>query len=190
MEPVEAMLHWASAATPGCAFLAARAEAIPIRDGAIDLIAAAGSLNYIDPALFFREAERILAPGGIILVYDFSPGRSFPESDALDAWFARFIDRYPWPPSDALKVDPERLATMDHRFRLQNHERFEIPLTLTPDFYLEYMMTETNVSFALRNGEAEDAIRSWCASTLDPIWPRQPKVVLFRGYFACLARTQ
>jgi SAM-dependent methyltransferase len=161
---------------------------MPIRDGAIDLIAAAGSLNYVDPAAFFDEASRVLSPGGNVLVYDFSPGRSFPDSPSLHTWFTQFISRYPWPPSDALEIDPERLILLDRRFRLQSHEHFEIPLNLTPDFYLEYLMTETNVSFALKNGESEAAIRSWCASTLQPIWQGQAKTVLFRGYFAFLAR--
>ena len=68
-------------------------------------------------------------------------------------------------------------------------ERFQIPIELTRDFYLEYRMTETNVAFALRNGVSEEEIRAWCSRTLDPVWGDQPREVLFSGYFACLARS-
>jgi SAM-dependent methyltransferase len=187
IEPAEPMLLRTSSIAPGADFVVARAEAIPVRAGCIDLITAAGSLNYADLALFFQEAARILVPGGIVVIYDFSPGRTFKDSDALDQWFSRFVARYPWPPNDAADLDPERLSTMDHGFQLQNYDHFEIAITLTPAFYLEYMMTETNVSFARGNGESEFAIRSWCSNTLGPIWGEEPREVLFRGYFACLA---
>src|SRR6266571_635035 len=41
-----------------------------------DLITAAGSLNCTDTSAVFREAARVLAPGGLC-VYDFSQGRTF-----------------------------------------------------------------------------------------------------------------
>jgi predicted TPR repeat methyltransferase len=37
----------------------------------LDLIAAAGSLNYVALDRFFPEAARILAPNGLLLAYDF-----------------------------------------------------------------------------------------------------------------------
>jgi SAM-dependent methyltransferase len=187
IEPAESMLRWTSSTAPGADFVVARAEAIPLRAKCIDIITAAGSLNYADLDLFFNEAARILVPGGIVVIYDFSPGRAFRDSDALDQWFRRFVARFPWPPNGAADLDRERLSSMDHGFQLQSYDHFEIGITLTPAFYLEYMMTETNVSLALRNGESELAIRSWCSSTLGPIWGEHPRVVLFRGYFACLA---
>jgi hypothetical protein len=138
-------------------------------------------------ALFFREAARVLAPGGVIVVYDFSAGRTFRDSGALDQWFSSFVARYPRPPVEAVELAPERLAAMEHGFQMRGYDHFEIGLTLAPAFYLEYMMTETNVAFALRNGVSEAEIRSWCAGTLGPVWEEQPREVLFRGYFACLA---
>ena len=121
-----------------------------------------------------------------MVVYDFSPGRDFRDSSALNEWFSTFVARYPWPVDRAINLDPERLSGMDHGFQWQGSDRFEIGLTLTPAFYLEYVMTETNVASARRNGESEAAIRSWCSSTLSSVWREQSREVLFRGYFACL----
>ena len=35
-------------------------------------------------------------PGGLLAAYDFSPGRSFADSNRLDTWFETFTSRYPF----------------------------------------------------------------------------------------------
>src|SRR6478752_3918231 len=77
LEPAEAMLKWAAPLAPSAHFAVGTAEALPIGDRTVDLISAAGSLNYADLDLFFPEASRVLMPHGVLLVYDFTPGRSF-----------------------------------------------------------------------------------------------------------------
>ena len=182
MEPVAAMLPNRSN------FFAGAAEAIPVRNASIDLITAAGSLNYANLNLFFPEAARILRAGGLLLVYDFEPGRSFCTSGNLDAWFRTFVERYPWPPHEAAELNPEILREIAAGFRLKNHERFEIAIALDREFYLEYMLTETNVAFAQRRDIARPEIRSWCARTLDEFWHEGSREILFRGYFAYLSK--
>lgn len=163
------------------------AEAIPLRDRSVDLITAAGSLNYVDLGRFFPEAARVLRRSGVLVVYDFSPGRSFRDSTGLDEWFASFYSRYPPPVNEARNLDPEILAEIHPRFKVDSGERFEIAIALTPEFYLDYMMTETNVAASVRNGVARSEIRSWCAETLASIWKGAEREVLFRGYFACMS---
>ena len=186
IELAEQMLRGAAATAPGAEFLAGRAEAIPLRDRCVDLITAAGSLNYADLSRFFREAARVLVPGGVVVAYDFSPGRDFRDSEVLAQWFSGFIARYPWPPNEAADLSPELLSRADRGFQLQTSDSFEIGITLSRDFYLDYLMTETNVAFAQRNGIPESEIKSWCSGTLSPVWGEQQREVLFRGYFACL----
>ena len=94
------------------AIFAGAAEAIPVHAGSIDLITAAGSLNYADLDLFFLEAARVLRADGRLLVYDFEPGRSFRDSTALDDWFRAFIARYPWPPHEGRELNPEILSDL------------------------------------------------------------------------------
>ena len=166
--------------------MAGRAEAIPLGDRSVDLITAAGSLNYVDLQQFFPEAARVLRPGGVLVAYDFSPGRSFRDSTGLDEWFARFNNRYPPPANEARDLNAEILAEIHPRFKVDTGERFEIGITLTPGFYLDYVMTETNVAAAVRSGVARQEIRSWCAETLASVWSGTEREVLFRGYFACM----
>jgi len=166
--------------------MAARAEALPVRSGSIDLMTAAGSLNYADLDLFFPEARRVLKDTGTLVVYDFSQGRSFSTNGDLDKWFDQFLARYPAPPDPINRLDPEILARIANGMRLTAHEHFEIGLPITPGFYVDYIMTETNISYAVAHGAAESDIRAWCEASLAQVFAGQEREVLFRGYIAYL----
>jgi ubiquinone/menaquinone biosynthesis C-methylase UbiE len=189
VEPAASMLKWVADIAPGADFIVGRAEAIPLRDRSVDLITAAGSLNYSDVDLALREAARILVEGGVLVVYDFSPGRNFADNGSLDEWFARFIARYPPPAKEGRELSPEILAQFDSGLRMQSHEDVEIGIELTRGFYLDYILTETNVAAAMREGVPANEIRSWCAETLEPVWQGRNREVVFPGYFACMIKT-
>lgn len=186
IDPSEAMVKCASALVPGADFKVGIAESLPVPPRSMDLIAAAGSLNYADLSRFFPEVIRVLAPSGALVVYDFAPGRSFRDSSALDSWFTEFLNRYPMPPNSAREVSPETLSAYDSGLQMSEHEHFEVGLTLEPNFYLNYMMTETNVAHAIEGGVPEELIRRWCADTLHPVFHGSPHEVLFRGYLAVM----
>lgn len=186
LEPALPMLQWASQTAPSAAFAAARAEALPLRGESADLMTAAGSLNYADLDRFFPEAVRVLRPGGVLVVYDFAPGRSFEDSPALDDWFSRFQARYPPPVAEARALDPATLARAAAGFGVADSHEFAIPVALQASFYLEYMLTETNVASAVRGGVPPGEIRSWCEETLAEVWPRGERAVVFRGYWVAL----
>jgi SAM-dependent methyltransferase len=189
IEPAVAMLKFAMDIAPDAHFIAGHAESIPVREKSIGVITAAGSLNYVNLPRFFDEAARVLVREGVLVVYDFSPGRSFRKGKRLDEWFGDFITRYPVPESEATHLSPEILAKLDSRYVTVASDSFEIGVRLTPGFYLEYMMTETNVAAALRNGTSFVEIRAWAAQTLAEIWSNQEREVLFRGYYSCMRLT-
>lgn len=186
MEPAESMLRWTGTTAPGASFLAGRAEALPVRSGWLDAITAAGSLNYCDLNRFFPEARRVLKSDGSLAVYDFSQGRSFANSNLLDDWFETFLHRYPKPESEAQTLNPEILAEHSAGFSLRHQELFAIALPIAPAFYLEYILTETNVAAAIRRGESIQEIRAWCAESLAPVFHGRAHDTIFRGYIAIL----
>lgn len=183
IDPVEDMIRSAGDGV----FVVAAAEALPLIDSSVDVISAAGSLNYVDPARFFPEALRVLTSDGVMLVYDFSPGRSFREDGELDDWFEQFRQRYPPPAGAARFLDPGILGELATGFLSVHSEEFTLAVKLTPEFYLEYMLTETSVSYAVRSGIRADSIRQWSADSLAKIFVT-PRDVLFRGYFVILRR--
>jgi SAM-dependent methyltransferase len=185
LDPAAAMLPWAARVAPGSLFLAGAAEALPFRARSFDLITAAGSLNYADLDRFFAEAARVLDRHGVLVVYDFSPGRTFRDAPGLDEWFTAFHRRYPPPAHEALELNPATLAARCQLLRLEFSEAFEIGPSLSPAFYLDYVLTETNVADAVRRGVLISEIRRWCAATLAPVWQGAEREVLFPGYFTC-----
>ena len=164
LEPAEAMLKWGSTIAPSADFVVGTAEAIPLCDRSVDLITAAGSLNYANLDLFFPEAARVLAPQGVLLVYDFSPGKSLKSSTKLDEWFSSFHGRYPPPAYEARELSAKILAEMNSGFRVHCQEQFEIGVRLTPEFHPNYVMTETNVALSRA---------PWSASCGNPILVRR-----------------
>jgi SAM-dependent methyltransferase len=182
LEPAEVMLHWSAQVAPEAMFIAARAEAVPLRSASVDVITAAGSLNYVDLELFVPEALRLLRPAGTLVTYDFGPGREFRDSPALADWYAEFERRWPWPAPRLFDVARPPLNGVT--LRLLDREDFETVLRLEPQFYLEYAMTETNVESAIAAGQPEAAIRRWCAETLPCVFAAAARDVVFRGYIA------
>jgi SAM-dependent methyltransferase len=190
LDPAAAMVRLGSQVAPGAHFGVASAERLPLRQGSVDLISAAGSLNYADLGRFLEEAARVLAVGGVLVVYDFTPGRRIPGSDALTRWFDELLRRWPSPRESARReLDPEVLAGESSLFRLRSSDLFEIGLELDVDFYLEYVMTEANIAHALRSGASAAAIREWCRDSLAPIFGGSHRRVLFEGYIAYLEAT-
>jgi ubiquinone/menaquinone biosynthesis C-methylase UbiE len=123
------MVRWAARLVPGAFFAGARVEALPFRDGTFDLITAAGSLNYAEPVVAFRELRRVISPDGTLCIYDFSQA-DFP---------------YQRPPDGGVPLSPEDLACMDTGFEVIRSERFAIPVSMTHQEYVAYLETELSV---------------------------------------------
>ncbi len=114
-------------------------------DPAIDLLSAAGSLNYANLDRFFPEAARVLRADGALLVHDFTAGCAFRDDASLSEWFQPFVNHYPRPTSEARHLDPGILGALDSGFRAFAAETFGAGITHDPVFYTGYMMTEANI---------------------------------------------
>jgi SAM-dependent methyltransferase len=184
LEPSRAMLAYGRSVDPGAQFVAGRAERLPFASQSFDLVAAAGSLNYVNLDAFLPEAARVLDPGGMLLVYDFSAARRMRGDARLSAWFEAFERRYPFPPGYALDIRTTNLAA--HGFRLVDYLAIEAAVPMTPAAYLDYAMSETSVELALARGEGERRVREWCATGLEPLFASQPREILFDAYVALI----
>jgi SAM-dependent methyltransferase len=186
LEPVPTMLTHSRVVAPSALFLVAPAERLPFSAGVFDLMTAAGSLNYADLSLFLPDAARVLAPGGLLAIYDFSAGRRLRGNDLLDKWYTSFERRYPPPPGHSLDV--RGLAYARARLRLEAYEEFEVATPMTLSSYLRYAKSETNVELAISRGVPEAEIHNWCRSTLEEVFDDEPREVLFDAYVAYVRR--
>jgi SAM-dependent methyltransferase len=75
-----------------CEFVAGSAAALPFRDAAFDLVISGYVAKHLDDEevrRFVEEIRRVLAPGGLALVWDFAPTGN----PRLDAWNERVLSR-------------------------------------------------------------------------------------------------
>ncbi|TAK77721.1 MAG: methyltransferase domain-containing protein [Dehalococcoidia bacterium] len=88
---VEARARAAAAATDGVeGFLAAAGEALPFRDGCLDLIVLNEVIEHVaDDRETLREVARVLAPGGTCILY--APNRLYPFETHGIYWRGRYI---------------------------------------------------------------------------------------------------
>jgi ubiquinone/menaquinone biosynthesis C-methylase UbiE len=57
---------------PNVEYRIATAEASGLADGSVDLVAVAAALHWFDLEGFYREARRVLAPGGAVMVWTYN----------------------------------------------------------------------------------------------------------------------
>jgi SAM-dependent methyltransferase len=189
LEPSTAMLRWALQIAPGACFVSGMTQQLPFPSCQFDLITAAGSLNYVDLPQALAEISRVMKSEGVLVIYDFSQGRSFVDSELLDIWFSEFIRRYPpandaWQPISQQSLDNNEIRGV----RLQSFEPFEIALDYDTASYADYVMTETNIQHAIKRGDSPTHIRAWCEESLSRIFSGMTRAVLFHGYIAYLAK--
>lgn len=181
IDPAAAMVSRAVRRHPDSHFAVASGLALPFRSGRVDALVAAGALNFMDLGAFRIEAARVLAPTGIVLVYDFATGSRSPADPALAEAYAEFAARWPRPVANRHPVDPAILAAAG--FDVGAHATFVETLTMTADAYVRYLMTETNVVVGIARGEDRDEIERWCRDRFAPVFAA-PRPIEFDCWYA------
>ena len=74
VEPSAEMRRWAQGATssPNVRYVAGSGEAIPVETGTADLVTASQSMQWMDPEPTLAETARVLRPGGVLCVYEYT----------------------------------------------------------------------------------------------------------------------
>jgi len=186
IEPSHLMTARAREAVPTARFITGLAEALPLQPRSVDLITAAGSLNYTRLSEALDEAARVLISNGVLCVYDFSQGRRFRSPGLLASWFEEFEGRYPMPVQEALDLSPDTLENASPKFHLLVAEPLELALPMTAEQYCAYIMTETNIAAAMRQGIERASILDWLRNSLALVFRNSTEEVLFSGYVVCL----
>ena len=187
VDPSYAMIREAERHVEEATFLVGRAEALPLRSGQVELMTAAGSLNYVEFSSFFAESRRVLSPEGLLVVYDFGTGRSSTECPGLDSWYSSMVRRWPKPTEGVRHVTRATFESVP--MQPVGYETLTASVCFELEDYLDYLMTESNVVAAMRSGIPASAIRAWCEEGLRPLF-QHPVAVDFEAYYACLRPTR
>jgi SAM-dependent methyltransferase len=75
------------------------AETLPdVRDGTVDLIAAAQAVHWFDLGIFYPEVRRVARPGALVAIWNYGVCHIAPEVDAVvGKFYAETVGPY-WPP--------------------------------------------------------------------------------------------
>ena len=79
---------------PSVRYQCAPAEALPVADGAADLITAAQAAHWFDRAKFYAEVRRIAAPGGVLALITYNNAEL--DAEALAPIMALYHALDPW----------------------------------------------------------------------------------------------
>lgn len=179
VDPAPAMVAATRTHLPDALTAIAVAEALPLADGIVDLIVAAGSLDHVDLGRFGPEAARALHAEGAVVAYDFARGRHLAggdrTDDPLDRWYGRYLERSGRPPRAGQL--PDRLAAVPG-LRLATLERLIVPIALPRHRYVAYVLTDAA-------DPADPGLRNWCDRTL-PATVDDHAVIAFDAYVAIL----
>jgi len=177
IDPYRPMLLRARRRVPTASFIQATAVDLPAGMASIDLVTAAGSLNYTDIERSLAEAARVLSPTGFLAAYDFSTGRVLPRNAPTEARFSSFERTFPWPAGYSL--DLERLPYAAHGLSLVYFETFVVEISMSEDDYLEYVLGETNVEVAVSRGLPELDARQSSWQIFRPLFEGGSRMVGF-----------
>jgi SAM-dependent methyltransferase len=187
---IDASLHMLRLATKAdrLRYAASSAEALPFLPGSFDLIAACGSMEWVDRLRFLPRAAELLRSGGWLVPLDFGDtGRSADVPD-LERWYeTAFLRAYPRPPARDPMVTGEEAVSCGLSDPV-NHT-FVMPCSLTAQRYAEFLMTESNVIAAVEYGtQTADRVRGWLQAELAPLFGGKSREVLFGGYVQVLRK--
>jgi SAM-dependent methyltransferase len=148
----------------------ARAEAVPLADGACDLVTVSMGFHWLDEDAFLREALRVLTPGGELWILNFwFPGVMLDSADYA-AWSRdRYATRFPAPrrgstrPADALDEHPG--------FTWHGATTFEFEVEFSRDSLREYLTSQSNIEVALVSGATLDEVDTWLDAELGAFIP-------------------
>ena len=180
---VDASPDMVAQATPaeGRHYAAATAECLPFAAGRFDLVAVCGAINWIDRGLFLPEARRVLKERGWLVVYDGAERGAMAGRPEFARWYSdHYLKRYPRPPRDERPVTPEEAARGGLDFVHSEDYTLEWPFDL--ESYVAFMMTQSNITSAVKRGLVAETVRADLLSSLKPHFSPGRQRLLFGGY--------
>ena len=169
-------------------YLASTAEDLPFRDGSFDLIAACGSIDWVDRERFLPRAAELLVGGGWLVPLDFGDAGRSPDIPDLQRWHEEVLQpAFPSPASPDPMVGSDEAARFG--FGEPAHHTFESRPSFTAPGYADFLMTESSVIAAVEYGErSAEEIRGWLGTELSGLFEGETRAVTFGGYIQVLRK--
>ena len=154
-------------------YAAALAERLPVREGSVDLVAAAQAAHWFDHDRFHAECRRVLAPGGVVAVWCYEKFRVESAIDVVvDDFYVNVIGA-DWPPERRYVAEGYRSLPFPWREELAPPFEIEVDWDLAQ--LMGYLATWSAVQ-RCRDRTGQDplaALQSRLARLWSPAVPRR-----------------
>jgi ubiquinone/menaquinone biosynthesis C-methylase UbiE len=131
-------------------FLEAPAERLPLEDSSIDLVTTFLALHWFDQAQFFREAYRVLKPGGSFMICNHWSKAELRDRPEFKVWANQFYANYPAPPRNAGRPELEEGG---FGFEQLVQQSFEDEFMMSAEELATYISSQSNVIAKVEHGE-------------------------------------
>jgi SAM-dependent methyltransferase len=167
-------------------FVCTAAEALPLAAGRAGLLTVGLAFHWFERRRFLAEASRVLAPGGVLAVYDSWCTGRMPEQPAFASWWTdEYLARFPSPPRDRRPLVEAELAAAG--LELEAKVAFESELTMDAISFVAYATTQTNVIAAVDRGASLRDVERDLATATQPFFGSGRRSILF-GHRLTVAR--
>ncbi|HET7036869.1 MAG TPA: methyltransferase domain-containing protein [Thermomicrobiaceae bacterium] len=171
----------AAGPSPRIDLVAANAEELPFAPGAFPLLTVALAFHWFDRARFLREAQRVLAPGGWLVIYNNAFFGQMRGNPAFEEWLTgTYLARYPSPPRDRQPFTDTDAA--EFGFDFVERETYQNVVEFSREELVRYLMTQSNIIAAVNAGhERYGAVEEWLTQQLQPLFQSERATFVFGG---------
>jgi SAM-dependent methyltransferase len=151
-------------------YVVADAVRLPFAEDTFDVMTLSSAFHWLDRREFLKEADRVLRPGGWLIVYDNYFSGQMEERPAFQPWYREsHLGRYPPPPRATLSFTEEDSG--NEGFHLAGYEQYQNTISFSIAGLINYLTTHSNVIAAVECGSEDiNDVRRWLAEQLKPLF--------------------
>ncbi len=160
-------------------YVQARAESIPFPSESAPIVSTALAIHWFDRHQFLRQVWRVLTAEGLLLVYTNGFSGIMRESPGFQSWaWEVYPQRFPTPPRDSKPLTPEEAT--DAGFEFIAEDRYENEVSFMPEELVAYLVTQTNVTAAVKQGrESLESASQWILKQVRPFFASEKATFVF-----------
>ena len=169
-------------------FIVSKAEDIPVTIPKMDIVTAAGAIQWIDRVTFLKNIRNVMAENGYMLIYDFAISDQMLQNEAYTRWWHdEYLKEFPKPFRNEHKWAQEDVA--EYGFSILNQISYEMEYEFDLASFTEFMMIQSNVNAKIEGeGRKIDEVSEWFRKTLGNVFVKPKETVIFKGYSWYLQR--
>lgn len=156
--------------TDGIEYVCAQAETLPFPDAGFPLITVSMAFHWFDRDRFLTEANRLLAPGGWLVLYGYNYTKSMRDEPGFATWVSeQLLQRYPLGARNGTPVTDDELT--GHGLAPRGRTEFTEFRSYSLDGYTRNVLTHSYVISRVEGGQEtlEDATK-WLRAGLAPFF--------------------